>query len=187
MTKSVTELLWDDYSTNYTPDLASLRYKGPIPVLLIGEYQEWAKMNDFLRTLGLSSYADYDTVAWSVFTKAQFVQLKAEKPNPYTDILALQSDVSHLTPLRVRGRLITVSHKAIRKLDFNFYNTSDTHRIICPLEDSYGNGPLKHNWAYTYVFNKRTFLDDTGGLRKGVSVANTIQISTEKFYGATAY
>lgn len=182
-------MLDDDLMGDLTPDMHSLRYKGPIPVFLYGgnTYYQWLK--DFFKEKGLSAIIDYYTIDNTVETACRLLALKSKNPEkapfkyPSFAVVNHQA-VTDLTPQVVRGRLITVSLAGLRALDTYFFNGYRSDRIQVPLKKkSYGN--TQHDWAYTWVFDADTLTSDGKfGKKYDFDTFRCVTINNQTYYAS---
>ena len=195
-----------EYDAYYaaTPDTTQLRYSGPIPVFMWGNYQTFEKMKDIMEINDLKSGTDLRTKHIFVKSRREFYlfENKPEKEPNYSfwsqkelcfsscavvrNYIATASKKSEQAPLM--GRVYTVSLAAIRFLDLYFDNCRSSFRSKISLVDPKSNTDIK---AYTYIHNPTFFLSKGGSTgsdwvqKEGHTITPfplTINDKKEKYY-----
>lgn len=145
-------LVFTEVFNNYTPDTPSLRYGGPIPLLLYGNSAKHDVFHTFLTSFSLQNYKDFSSRNPAVVTKEGFVGVTSygmHRPLPYSSYLIDATNFNGLTARPVRGRLLTVSLHGLSLLDRYFMNEIRCLRKVVPIEPVYSG----YSWAFTYIFN----------------------------------
>lgn len=151
--KDFATLLDESLLNGFTPDLPHLRYKGPIPLFLYGSMMRAQESNKVFQSFGLSLVDDYYSLDSSCDTAGRFVALKAHGENgpmDYGSFLLSDCEDESLTKHPVRGKLFSVSLRALMKFDRYFFNGYRARREIIPIQEKPYS---KNNWGYTYLFD----------------------------------
>lgn len=144
---------------NYTNDMPIQRYTGPKPVLLYGSLQDFADYTNLLQKAlpGVKCEAtkDYRVLSYVVTTAQKFCMVQEEKQRedrayehamffskPYQE-----ASGQKLEALPVQGRLVSVSLKGLRVLDYYYRNQYRSNRLRVKLNT---NAQNPHDWAYMY-------------------------------------
>jgi len=171
--KERSDFLWEEIANNFTPDMARLRYEGPINVFLYGTLcWDHSKLQDFNKENSLTFSEDIQTCVYKTETVGSFCLYKtksntnaASLPH-FSDYLFLKPGLnSKVSARRVRGKLVQVSLKGLMALDRYYFNTVCTKRIQIKLESSLEN----HQTAYTYLFKQSHMFSD-GALKKTLNI-----------------
>lgn len=171
------DTLWEGLSLNYTPDVAELRYGGPVKVFLAGGFSDGAKVNKFLVDNGLRHSIDHQTVSFKAHTQGKFCLYENlnKKAFPFEDFMFIgHHGIVHPQPLTtrlIRGRIISCSLKALSAFDRYYRNTIATSRIPIRTNPLHSNG-ISTAYAYmhrlSYLFN----IDDSSyRIKKEVKMA----------------
>jgi hypothetical protein len=119
-------LYWQHSSRNYTYDHAKLRYGGPIPVFLYGDYRNWAFVNN--ACVNSEHSKDYKYDFGDVLTDEEFVRFNRKlvgntrDPSFLFDMDPKKFDGSTPFTAKVQGNVFSLSLKALRDLDTYFRN-----------------------------------------------------------------
>jgi gamma-glutamylcyclotransferase (GGCT)/AIG2-like uncharacterized protein YtfP len=147
-------LYWQHSSRNYTYDHAKLRYGGPIPVFLYGDYRNWGFVNN--ACVNSEHSKDYKYDFGDVLTDEEFVRFNrklvgnSRDPSFLFDMDPKKFDGSTPFTAKVQGNVFSLSLKALRDLDTYFRNGHLFQREIIFLDERSTKNKTDKFWAYTY-------------------------------------
>jgi gamma-glutamylcyclotransferase (GGCT)/AIG2-like uncharacterized protein YtfP len=147
-------LYWQHSSTNFTYDHSKLRYGGPIPVFLYGDYRNWAFVD---RVCVNSEHSkDYKYDFGDVLTDDTFVRFNRRRtgnhayPSFMFDMTPENFEGLTPTAAKIQGAVFTLSLKALQELDYFFRNGSNFQRELIFLDEDSTKNKTDKYWAYTY-------------------------------------
>lgn len=144
---------------NYTHDMPLQRYTGPKPVLLYGRLQDFADYTDVLQNalpgVKCEAQKDYRVLTYVATTIQKFCMVREEverKDKAYEHAMFSSKPYSEasgqtLEALPVQGRLVSVSLKGLRVLDYYYRNRYRSNRLKVKLKT---NAQNPYDWAYMY-------------------------------------
>lgn len=142
----VTTAFWEtQYLGQYTPDMAALRFGGPIPVFMYGKYAKFSAVDSILNKPGLVNVEDYKVINYRAETKSKMVYLNnnitPDNPVEYQSFIVpynMEMVGYELTKYRIAGILYLVSLKALMVLDDFFNNEFDFRRQLIDVNKTIG-------------------------------------------------
>mgnify|MGYP000317602188 CR=1 FL=1 len=149
--RKLQETLMSDIYGCCTPDMTSLRYNGPILLFLYGTHQTWENISKFMKENELEYGKDwYVRENFSELSTKRFFYMfnnVSENNNMYawiqkavcfptTPVTPRVCTDSWFTQSPVRGRIISLSLKALTYYDSLFDNNRSSNRIKVKLYDT---------------------------------------------------
>lgn len=175
---------WDDYSSNFTPDTAELRYEGPIPIFLYSDYSSWSFSAAVMKDEKLDTFECLKFVTNNCMTDNPMVYLRnlSDIESKYKAFLVPSAITNlkgySLTRHKTRGTLFTVSLKGIQALDRFFFNSCNFERKLIKMAPNDKNIKRAYTWFVkpTLIFDK--IEDDEWEVRNGMKLKLPIGASS---------
>lgn len=160
----LSETIWADVTNSFTPDIAKLRFDGPIPLFLYGDISRHNATFEFMKRKGLLPTDDFTTMSVHATTRSPFHAFHNEHPEKeYSDYAFLPNKKLCNLPLttrKLRGKLLSVSLRGIQVFDRYYFNQVRTQRVFVKLDMMHMG--IDAAWVYAFKPDRVLKKDDRG-------------------------